>query len=98
MQDSKEILKNIQNEVKQQQEKINSKIKKWIKRNFYKITTIIALIFACIALGFACKDGRQKLNFYLKPDHTAVWGGQLYENTKEMIFVKYIYILELILL
>lgn len=75
MQDSKEILKNIQNEVEQQQEKINSKIKKWIKRNFYKITTIIALIFACIALGFACKDGRQKLSFYLKPDHTAVWGG-----------------------
>ncbi len=35
MQDSKEILKNIQNEVKQQQEKINSKIKKWIKRNFF---------------------------------------------------------------
>ncbi|BDT04391.1 hypothetical protein [Spiroplasma ixodetis] len=29
MQDSKEILKNIQNEVEQQQEKINSKIKKW---------------------------------------------------------------------
>ncbi|WP_339049266.1 hypothetical protein [Spiroplasma endosymbiont of Colias croceus] len=80
IQDSKEILKNIQNEVEQQQEKINSKIKKWIKRNFYKITTIIALIFACIALGFACKDGRQKLSFYLKPDHTAVFGGTIWEH------------------
>ncbi|WP_342274420.1 hypothetical protein [Spiroplasma endosymbiont of Phycita roborella] len=92
MQDSKEILKNIQNEVEQQQEKINSKIKKWIKRNFYKITTIIALIFACIALGFACKDGRQKLSFYLKPDHTAVWGGATIwehkdKNDKNMFFL-----------
>ncbi|WP_342274300.1 hypothetical protein [Spiroplasma endosymbiont of Phycita roborella] len=97
MQDSKEILKNIQNEVEQQQEKINSKIKKWIKRNFYKITTIIALIFACIALGFACKDGRQKLSFYLKPDHTAVWGGQLYENIKiKMIKICFFYIFPII--
>ncbi len=42
----------------------------------------ILFIISTTALGLACKDGRQKLSFFLKPDHTAVWGGQLYENIK----------------
>lgn len=49
-----------------------------LQRNIFigiSLGLAILLIIAATALGLACKDGRQKLSFYLKPDHTAVWGG-----------------------
>lgn len=35
----------------------------------------VLFIISATALGLACKDGRQKLNFYLAHDYTAYWGG-----------------------
>lgn len=35
----------------------------------------VLLIIATTALGLACKNGRQKLNFYLDYDYEAHWGG-----------------------
>ncbi|WP_400254562.1 hypothetical protein [Spiroplasma endosymbiont of Cleonymus obscurus] len=35
----------------------------------------VLFIIATTALGLACKDGRQKLSFYLGHDYTAYWGG-----------------------
>ncbi|WP_375317773.1 hypothetical protein [Spiroplasma endosymbiont of Virgichneumon dumeticola] len=54
-----------------------AKQRKWQRNIFIGISACltIALIISITALGLACKDGRQKLSFYLKPDHTAVWGG-----------------------
>lgn len=36
---------------------------------------IVLFIISTTALGLACKDGRQKLNFYLDHDYVAHWGG-----------------------
>lgn len=77
MQDSKEILKNIQNEVEQQQEKINSNIKKWIKRNFQKIVLLFAVITGVtgLILGIVANNKRDNLQHFLDHDYSVHWGG-----------------------
>ncbi|WP_338956981.1 hypothetical protein [Spiroplasma endosymbiont of Tiphia femorata] len=54
-----------------------AKQRKTQRNIFIGISTFMTVLFiiSATALGLACKDGRQKLSFYLKPDHTAVWGG-----------------------
>lgn len=43
----------------------------------------ILFIISATALGLACKDGREKLSFFLKPDHTTVWGGNYMRTQKK---------------
>lgn len=54
-----------------------AKQRKTQRNIFISISVLMTVLFiiSATALGLACKDGRQKLNFYLKPDHIAVWGG-----------------------
>ncbi|WP_342266067.1 hypothetical protein [Spiroplasma endosymbiont of Villa modesta] len=41
--------------------------------SLFSFMTVLFIISAT-ALGLACKDGRQKLSFYLGHDYTAYWG------------------------
>ncbi len=65
------------------------KLQRNIFIGLFSFMTILFIISAT-ALGLACKDGRQKLTFYLGHDYTAYWGGlgQLYEKQKLMMRIK----------
>lgn len=64
-----------------------AKQRKWQRNIFIGLFSFMTVLFiiSATALGLSCKDGRQKLNFYLDYDYEAHWGGQLYENTKVVV-------------
>ncbi len=51
-------------------------MKTWIKTNFYKITSILALFLATTGLivGSVAHHKTNDLTYFLNHDHIAVWG------------------------
>lgn len=67
-------------------------MKTWIKTNFYKITSILALFLATTGLivGSLAHHKTNDLQYYLGHQYNVYWGGmeQLYGHTKQMIIIK----------
>ncbi len=65
-------------------------MKTWIKTNFYKIISILALFLATTGLivSSITHHKTNDLTYFLDHDYNAHWGGQLYENNKEETIIK----------
>ncbi|WJG70032.1 hypothetical protein [Spiroplasma ixodetis] len=57
-------------------------MKTWIKTNFYKITSILALFLATTGLiiGSVAHHKTNELSYYLDYDYEAHWGGSHLSN------------------
>ncbi|WP_375317839.1 hypothetical protein [Spiroplasma endosymbiont of Virgichneumon dumeticola] len=62
-------------------------MKTWIKTNFYKITSILALLLATtgLVIGSIAHHKTNELTYYFYYDHEAHWGGRLYELIKAVV-------------
>ncbi|WP_339042266.1 MULTISPECIES: hypothetical protein [unclassified Spiroplasma] len=79
-------------------------MKTWIKTNLSKITLALALTGAIsgvtgLIIGSITHHKTNNLQYFLDYDGKVHWGGlvQRYGQKKKMIFIKYIYIFQLIL-
>ncbi len=67
-------------------------MKTWIKTNFYKITSILALFLATTGLivGSIAHNKINDLQYFLDYDGNVHWGGIIrrYEKEKQMIFIR----------
>ncbi|WP_375317069.1 hypothetical protein [Spiroplasma endosymbiont of Virgichneumon dumeticola] len=78
-------------------------MKNWIKTNLSKLTLALALTGAVsgvtgLIIGSIAHHKTNDLQYYLDYDGNIHWGGivQRYGQKKKMIFIKYIYIFQLI--
>ncbi|WP_458258667.1 hypothetical protein [Spiroplasma endosymbiont of Dactylopius coccus] len=95
MQDSKEIIKNVENKKEEKRKEIKN-FKKWIKTNYKKIILWSAVITALL-LSIMSYYKTYNYKSYLGHDYTVYWGGleQQYGHMKQMMNIKYVYILVL---
>lgn len=88
MQDSKEIIKNVENKKEEKRNEIKN-FKKWIKTNYKKIILWSAVITALL-LSIMSYYKTYNYKSYLGHDYTVYWGGleQQYGQKKQMTNIK----------